>query len=759
VDLPFPAGDPSGPPGPLARFLPPLERGMAAAALGGFGAPGGLLLDPFGASPRLVREAALAGRAMLVASNNPVTRFILRRSLQPFPLPVLQTALARLAAAPKDETRLEPFLLDLYSTTCSNCGRTVSADYFVWDREADAPVLRSYSCPHCSHTMEEPTEAPDRELALGFRERGLQHSLALEQLAPRGDPDREHAEAALSVYPARAVYAIVTVLNKLEQLEPAVREAAEALALSAMDQTNALWGHPEGRPRPLQLSASQQFREFNLWRALERAVGDWVMEGEAVPVEPWSAGTFPQPGRVSLFDGPIRTLAAGIPPGYVHRVVTVLPRPNQAYWTLSALWAAWLWGKTAAAPIKVALRRRRYDWAWHAGALRLAMRSLVPALAQGTQVLGLMPDAEPGFVAAALSGFDGAGFRLTGRALRPAEGQAVLRWEFEVRKPGPVAQGSLGRVQRSMTTALRARGEPATYPLLHAAAWFDLAAGRQLLALWEEVGEAPTGPVGEVVQAALEDRKAFRRLGKGTEPEAGHYWLVNETGAEQPLADRIEHWVVDLLSDNRPHDGAEIETAACAAWPGLLTPDRRLLLACLRSYGLWDASQQAWQLRQEDQTATREQDCAEVIELLIGLGGRLGFRVEGRNPILWQAESPGAGFLFMVEPTARLQAGQIALQAAPQPGPEALPGFFAPAVTQHPALTRLLVIPGGRASLLAEKARLDPRLRGWLEDEVQVVKFRHVRRLSSETTLGRDNLEERLALDPPSHQDPQLPLL
>jgi len=42
---------------------------------------------------------------------------------------------------------------------------------------------------------------------------------------------------------------------------------------------------------------------------------------------------------------------------------------------------------------------------------------------------------------------------------------------------------------------------------------------------------------------------------------------------------------------------------------------------------------------------------------------------------------------------------------------------------------------------------------------VQVIKFRHVRRLSSETTLDPSNLEERLALDPPSFQDPQLPLL
>jgi hypothetical protein len=39
------------------------------------------------------------------------------------------------------------------------------------------------------------------------------------------------------------------------------------------------------------------------------------------------------------------------------------------------------------------------------------------------------------------------------------------------------------------------------------------------------------------------------------------------------------------------------------------------------------------------------------------------------------------------------------------------------------------------------------------------MKYRHVRRLAAETTLTVENLAERLAIDPPEHQDPQLPLL
>ena len=69
------------------------------------------------------------------------------------------------------------------------------------------------------------------------------------------------------------------------------------------------------------------------------------------------------------------------------------------------------------------------------------------------------------------------------------------------------------------------------------------------------------------------------------------------------------------------------------------------------------------------------------------------------------------------------------------------------------------VLPGGRGPLVAEKARRDPRLRAWLQAGLHLVKFRHVRRLAAETTLTRDNLDERLALDPIHESDPQLPLL
>lgn len=745
MDIPYLPGKPAVGPSPLARFLPPLEEGTTALTIDRFGMRGRLVLDPFGASPRLALEAAQQGCAVLLAVNNPITRYVLRHSLRPFGMEELQTALYRLASAAKDGGRLEPFLLDLYLTKCSRCGRPVSADYYVWDRETGLPVLKSYVCPHCNHTIEEPTNDEDRQRSLALSTQGLPQATALEQLAPRGSPDRVHAEAAIGVYPGRAIYAIMTVLNKLQQLEASERlEAARALLLVALDQTNALWGHPEGRTRPLQLSASPRYIESNAWRALEQAIGQWAATTPVVELEDWQGEGRLRPGLVTLFEGPARDLAKGLTPGSVDRVLTVIPRPNQAYWTLSALWAAWLWGREAADPVRAALRRRRYDWAWHADALRTTLLALRPALSDQVQVVGLVPDAEPGFLAAALTGFDGAGFRLNGRALRPAEGQAILTWAWDGGPGERAAPVQLaGIMKQAAADSLRVRGEPSHYELPHEAAWSALA-GRRLLARAEgSESRTPLGTIAEDFDRVLADRDLFEHLSKGAEPESGRYWLRNPEQPEPPLADRIEGLALSLLRERPRIPAVELDQILCGAFPGLLTPERRLVMAVLRSYAVPEAGM--WELRPEDQRAARQIDRTDLRRLLEDIGRRLGYEVSATDPIRWTDRAGGARFTFDVDDTAMLGTA-MRRQRERHPDPTVLE-------------IELTVIPGGRAGLVAEKSRRDPLLQRWLESGPRLIKYRHVRRLAEDTTLDRGNLMERLVLDPVGHEDPQLPLL
>lgn len=720
-------------PGPLSRFLPPLDDGVVAEILERAPAPQ-LILDPFGSSPDLVIEAAMAGRPILVGANNPITRFILMRRLEPLLAADLQKALAAIGDIPKNGGRLESFLLELYATTCSHCSGTVTADYFVWEAERSEPVAKAYVCPHCGRAAEDPTTFFDVERAHSFDERGLQRALALGKITDVDDPLRQHAEAVLEVYPSRAIYALMTLITKIDTFadpRPA-REAIDALVLSACDAADSLWAHPEGRWRPKQLTPSPRFRELNLWRAMERSIRVWSSGSESIPHISWPEDGLPEDGQVALFSGPVRALAASLPESFNAFLLTIPPRPNQAFWSLSTLWAAWIWGEHAAEPIKASLRRKRYDWGWHASALRLAMAEITSRMLTSVQQQALLPESEPGFHAACLSAWDACGWRIDGAALRADRGSARLRW-----RSMPSAGGGDWRVslRLAMEELLLVRGEPSTYDHLHLAGWSAMAGKGQLTQLWEREKQAPVTPVNHAIRDLLTESGVFLRLDQRADHETGLYWLAEPQEASRPLSDRVELAIAELLGDGGDWTMLEIDRRICQMFPGNLTPDSALVEACLNSYAIEEEGA-IWRLRPEDFPAARAEDEREIRDLLEELGARLGFHVAGDNPIRWIWESTDRYRLHILETAI-------------------LPRSAEPTSKVHD----LYVIPGGRASLFAEKGLRDPRLGGESGSAPRVIKFRHIRRLASDTTLDRSNLNDRLAIDPPGDSDPQLPLL
>ncbi len=741
MDAIFPVGKSSEHPGPLARFLPPVDDGVVARILTRI--PGGQipLLDPFGVSPCVALEAAVSGRSLIVAANNPVTRFVIERTLQPFEIKTLQSALAAIAAIPKDGTRLELFILDLYRSECNRCGQTVIVDYFVWDRELGGPSDKVYVCEGCGHEGETPTSEEDWARSADYSRHGLQYALALEQVAPPDDPDRTHAEAALSVYPGRAIFILITLLNKLKQtnIEEPLASAAEALLLSAFDESNALWGHPEGRARPKQLIASQKYREHNIWRALERSVETWAMPDYDVGVMPWPTSEDLNPGCVAIYPGPIREFVQTLPSLSASTILTIPPRPNQAFWTLSALWSAWLWGREEAGSIKVALRRRRYDWSWHGSALKTALVSLGPALAEGAKTFAYIPEAEPGFIASVLSGFDGAGHRLHEVAYRSAERQAYFTWMMDASVPDEASDIVRSTFVSNSRITLEARGEPTSYGTLHAAGWSKLASERALAPRLESSLRHPLSHIDEIFEEVLSDREIFQHLGRGMEPESGQYWLAATEKTGAPLSDQVEISVLKFLRENEVIAADELEALIYRELRGVLTPDGRYVRVCLQSYAELDTNLGVWRLRSEDKLGARIRDRDEILSSLRDLGAHLGYRVMGNEDIKWLDAGSTERYRFHVMETASL--GKLFTEAR-----------------EGDVLTTY-VVPGGRALLVAERARRDIRIRDLIQGSPRVIKFRHIRRLAAETTLTRENFAERLLIDPPEQQDPQMPLL
>lgn len=731
-------------PGPLARFLPPVPAGIARAFLASHPlTAGGLVLDPFGASPRLTVEAARAGLRVVVAVNNPVTRFLIEMAADPPPRAELQAALAELAAARKGQERMEVHLQDLYLTECVRCRRSIPAEAFVWERGGEAPLRRIYRCP-CGEGGEFEAEQTDRQRALQVAATARLHrARALERVAALDDPDRSHVEEALNVYLPRAVYALLTVVNKLEGLPipPLRRRCLTALLLTACDQSNALWPHPTERPRPKQLAIPPRFLEHNLWRSLEAGVDIWADQAEPVPLTTWPE--LPPPGGgLCLFEGPARDLAPRLKGLEVSAVITALPRPNQAFWTLSALWSGWLWGRQAVTPFKMVLRRRRYDWNWHAEALHAAFKSLTPCLPLSVPFFGIIAEPEPSYLSAAVLAAEAAGLGLSGIALRTPYDPLFLLWRRRpfARKPASgIApdETSEGRqaeqaaaptpsppdlIRQAIHAYLSRRGEPATYLHIHAAA---------LAALTEEGalpwGEDPVTAAQTIILAALQGSD-FIHHGGSENPETG-LWGLPELENDDPLPDRVERVIVGFLNRTPGAGAAEIEAAVYAALPGLLTPPLALIRAVLESYALENEGR--YRLRPEDDPAARRRDLKEVGEMLIQLGTRLGYlarlQEEEMSLVIWEEKGrPVYAFHVLASAGAcRVVRG-----------------------SPYPPENSLLVLPGGRAGLLVRKLERDPVLarlwqRGW-----RLIKYRQLRRLVAMPELDRKQWAALLDTDP-----------
>ena len=296
---------------PLERFLPPLPEGIISTWLEEYLPKGAWVLDPLGSTPWLALEAARAGYRVLVASNNPILTLLLEE-LASAPIErEIQSALVELASSKRLEERLEVHVQNLYQTECSVCGMLVPAEAFLWRRGETKPYGRIYKCPQCGDAGERPVSANDENRLTPPGRMELHKARAIERISEPDSPLRAGAVEALEMVQPRALYVISTILNRIEglNLSEGRRKILWALALSMLDAGNVLWGWPDQRSRPRQLTTPAQFRENNLWMAFEKAAKDWPGIEKSIPVTRWPALPT-EDGGICIYPGTIAKLAA-----------------------------------------------------------------------------------------------------------------------------------------------------------------------------------------------------------------------------------------------------------------------------------------------------------------------------------------------------------------------------------------------------------------------------------------------------------------
>ena len=745
-------------PGPLSRFLPALEEGVISAWLPPHASAGSWLLDPFGFSPRLVLEAARAGYRVLVTVNNPITRFLLEMSANPPSESDFKAAFAELETAKKGDERLGAHLQSLYLTPCEKCGREIQAQCFLWRKEEDVPYARVYECKECGDSGERVATEQDIDRAKKIAATdGLHRSRSFEKVVALNDEDRIYVEEAIEHYLPRPLYFLHTVINRLDglNLTPARRRALNAMILLACDAGNTLWGHPFERPRPKQLTIPNQFREYNLWIQLERGLTLWLETASGVVCEAWP-NKIPESGGVCIYEGRLKDLAHEVKKEIpIAAVIGAVPRPNQAFWTLSALWAGWLWGREAVEPYKLALRRRRYDWAWNATALNAAFSHLFDLLPLGTPFFGLLPEPEPSFLTSALTAANDAGFDLQSLAMRTEHDPIQILWKRGEHLKREINKVNLDDVKESIHSHLTERGEPASYLHVHAAGLIALTEAHALKRKEQEFDEAMR-ETQSLIQNAVTSDERFVHYSTGESVDTGLWGLSNVTLSEATLApdasageglsplerdssvatlsqndmaeslsDRVEVAIVTFLQKNPNSIYLEIEDDLYPRFPGLLTPSKMMIYSVLNSYAEKDGA--AWKLRVEDVATARRNELITISAMIEAVGKRLNYstRKQEKN-ILWMANDQ-IQYVFYVLASALI--GRAILE------------------TPHPPEQMLIVIPGGRAALAAYKAQRDPALAASLKN-YRVVKYRLLRTLVEVPVLTRETFEEQIVSDP-----------
>jgi len=748
MNVPYISGTDPPPELPLGRFLPPLPAGMAQKWCRNNLDNGDWVLDPFGYSPLCPIEIASAGFNILVTVNNPIHAFILKILASAPNEEDMIAALQDLATAPKGVSRMEPYIRGFYYIQCVNCRNEIEVEAFYWQKGAAQPFAAEVNCLFCGAQGEQILDPEAQESIAPLPPEGLHRARALNRIAALDDPLRANVEQSLNVYPSRPLIILQSVINKLDRLDQTTRrrELLTALILSAADQSNTLWAHPSPRERPKQLVIPTTFRERNLWMAMEEAVKTWQLLKQPLPVFDWpvSQDNMLDGPAIYCFNGRIKDLKSTDLPEQLAATISVVPRPNQAFWSLSALWTGWIWGQEAVQPIRQVLARQRYDWNWHTNALASVFSTLASLPEPTQKTWGMVTENEPMLLHSALLAANISGFNLSEFALSEDDQLAQCLWEKKFISQMPVKpEHAIDRSRTAARLFLEQKGEPASHPQIHAAMITGLAHHNELaVEIFLHNRNQSASEIQKLVEGVITEPGLLVQADKETSAfESGKFWLKDPKDLQPPLIDRLEEQIVRLLISEKRISSTQAISTSYQAFPGLFTPRERHVLNCLESYAdLSDPEKHIWILRESERPDARRKDVKEIRGLLESIGQRLNYQVTGQDPLFWlEPDITTPQFSFHVFSSAMIS------RHLGKP--------------EDSAQMKMMVFPGSRANLLAYKKQRDPILREKMERCCMAVKFRLVRDLAANPLLSRELFFEQMKADPPEYHASQLALL
>ena len=719
---------------PFQHTLPDLPPGVVSQWLKSHAPGEKWVLDPIGASPQAVLEMAACGYKVLVAVNNPIAAFELNCLARAPKKGEFQAAFRDLALQKKGGERLEDHLGGLYTTRCASCGREIQAEYFLWRKGEEAPYSKNYHCPSCGDEGEHAaTEEDLKKLKMISRSDSLHRARALERLPGGTQAARVNAQEITAFYSSRPLYALFTLINKLEgmRMEGQERMLLDALLLSALDAGHSLRPASDPDARPRALNTPSEYVEKNLWLAMEKAIDPWSRRTKELNLTRWP--DLPTESGICLYQGRMRDLLTANSDLIPETMVCVLPRPNQVFWSLATLWSAWLWGKESTANFKNVLERQRFDWYWHANALQSAIAPASRMVKKKCSAFLLLPEPTGGFVTAAFEACCASQLQLNALAWKNEQTPLQSEWQTQ-----PLASESkkvnLQRIIReAVHSCLNEQGEPVRYQKLHTAAAAALAVNEAFPASIQQLTYEKFTEIQSEISKTFQDRKFLRRMeATAQDLDSGTWWLAQPGSTQTTLADRVETELVKVLIKEECLNDDQVQKTMNTRFQGFFTPPAELIFHCLNSYADFDEKDKTWKLKENESPDLRQKGLQETIKLLEEAAKRMGLELEGENP-------------FTLKNEKTLYKLFVSTQAT-------LSGIFK-YVTEEETCEMIFLFPGSRSALLRYKLDRDAWLRERTARGWHFMKFRTLRDLALRTDLSLDLWDLLIDSDPISLEE------
>ena len=717
---------------PLSRYLPPYYPGMVSKLMESTSAS--MVLDPIGASPRSILELGKSIR-VIVNCSNPILAFLTAFLSRDLADEDFLSVMAELSILRRADERLEDHLKSLYLTRCSKCRQMVQADYFLYRRGESAPFARAYQCPGCGEGGQSAATAEDYErLVATQRSYPMHRSRAFARASTGSEDNAKLVNEILNLYLPRALYFIFTILNKIESLKltPSQEEVLDALLLSVLDAGHSLNPWPESEEPPRTLAQPEVYVERNLWQVMENSITRWVNAAKPVLFSLWPQ--VPEGPGVSLHRGRMRDLAQGFTVLQPDALCSVIPRPYAAFWTLSAVWSTWLWGKESAAGFLSILERRRFDWQWYSAALQAAFTPASKLLKSNAPIVTVLSEPFTGLTNAVFNAASASSWSLSAIAAADDASPFQVKWA-SVSKPSSGKSNTQRIIREAIRKLLMDAGEPRRYTLLHAAVMTALASAHCLPADSDQLrGELPAQVIRDI-QTIFAYGKFLRHLGSASsDPETGTWWLAQLEALPVSITDRIELQVVEFLREHTVVDLGDLMDALCEQFTGFLSPPAEAVSAILASYSRMDTATGRWHLNDHDHAQKRTQDISNIQKLVFETGKKLNFDATGDNPIDFIDKTTGAvTYRLFTSDSARVNE---------------LARLPTPVDCQY-----VYLFPGSRAGLIKWKIDANDLLAEITSSNWHFLKFRTMRHLAVRPDLSRELWTLLIDSDPISPEE------